>query len=405
MLPPIAVVGIGADGWGGLTTAAQDAISAAHTVHGSPRQLALIPDHVTAERHPWPSPMMPALPTVIAEHRPARMCVLASGDPMFFGIGVTLARTVGAANLRVFPHVSSASLACARLGWALQSTPVVSVVNRAVETVLPELSEGRKLLVLSESERTPAVIAQLLHEHGWHDTDLTVLEQLGGPGERIITGTAHTWTHPPGDPLNVVAIECRTAAQPRLTRTPGLADSNYGTDGQLTKNEMRALTLSALAPAPGELLWDVGAGSGSIGIEWMRTHPDCVALAFETDSERHPRIVSNAARLGVPGLRLLGRAPESFPQQGDNHSSPDAIMVGGAVTQPGLLDACWQRLTPGGRMVVNAVTAESEALLLSWHQKHGGDLRKLQVYRAGALGGFTAWRPHLPAVQWKGTKA
>ncbi|MGW6378967.1 precorrin-6y C5,15-methyltransferase (decarboxylating) subunit CbiE [Rhodococcus sp. NPDC055112] len=401
MTESLTVVGIGADGWPGLSPNAQRAITGAEVLMGSPRQLDLVPADSDALRVPWPSPLVPALPGLLAEHDGSRVCVLASGDPMFHGIGVTLVNLVGPERVRVIAHPSSASLACARLGWALHETPVVSVVSRPVEVIAPELADHRRLLVLSRDAGTPAALAALLRENGYGGSELAVLEQLGGDRERIVRGRADSWDHPTGDPLNIVAVRCvRDAAGPRLTRLPGLPDEAYESDGQLTKQEIRALTLSALAPAPGELLWDVGGGAGSIGIEWMRADASCRAIGFEQDPDRAARIATNARRLGVPGLEIRGAAPDALADA----PIPDAIFLGGGVTADGVFETCWDRLPPGGRMVVNAVTAESETLVLRWHGLHGGTLRKFQVYRGGPLGGFTAWRPQLPVAQWIATK-
>ncbi|WP_084497178.1 precorrin-6y C5,15-methyltransferase (decarboxylating) subunit CbiE [Nocardia amamiensis] len=401
--PPIAVVGIGADGWDGLGRAAREAVGDAEIVFGSTRQLALVPEAVTATRVNWPSPLLPALPELLERHSGARLCVLASGDPMFHGIGVTLARLFGARALRVLPQPSSASLACARLGWSLAETPVVSVVGRPLVTVLPELADRRRLLVLSADEHTPPVLARLLGRHGFGASELTVLEQLGGPAERLHIGVAKQWDRPPGDPLNIVAISCvADPGQPRATRLPGLPDELFG-GGQLTKHEIRALTLAALAPAPGELLWDVGGGSGSIAIEWCRAHPANRAVTFERLERRRLQISDNAAALGVPHIVIRGGLRAEL--SGDTEiASPDAIFVGGGLTQDGLLESCWAQLRQGGRLVANAVTAESESLLLNWASVQGGALRKFQIYRGEPLGAFTAWRPQLPVAQWSVTK-
>ncbi|WP_084508646.1 precorrin-6y C5,15-methyltransferase (decarboxylating) subunit CbiE [Nocardia pseudovaccinii] len=398
--PPIAVVGIGADGWSGLGEAAREAVSAAEVVFGSARQLDLIPRDVAVARRAWPSPLVPALPGLFADHIGRQICVLASGDPMFYGIGVTLARLFGAEHMRVFPQASSASLACARLGWALAETPVVSAVGRPVETVLPELADRRRVLVLSADAHTPEQLAGLLRDNGFGESMLTVLEQLGGPRERVVRDRAVGWEFAAGDPLNVVAIDC--VADPkhlRATRVPGLPDELFGGDGQLTKSEVRALTLAALAPAPGELLWDVGGGSGSIAIEWCRTHPSCRAVSFERLEHRRRQIADNAAALGVPYIGVFGEIRTDVGKSTES-SPPDAIFIGGGLTQDGVLETCWSHLRQGGRLVANAVTAESEALLLNWAAAHGGELRKFQIYRAEALGKFTTWRPQLPVAQW-----
>jgi len=417
---PIAVVGIGADGWPGLGAAASTAVEGAEVVFGSARQLELLPARVTAERRTWPSPLIPALRELLLGHADQRVCVLASGDPMFYGIGVTLARLFGPAALRVLPQPSSVSLACARLGWALADTPVVSVVGRPQAGVLPELTDGRRVLVLSADETTPVGLARLLCVNGFGDSGLTVLEQLGGPAERVgsvsarqlcaaVDGAVDAGDPSCGidphsiDPLNIVAIECvRSPDAARRTRVPGLSDESFGGDGQLTKAEVRALTLSALAPAPGELLWDIGGGSGSIAIEWCRTHPSCRAISFERLERRRAGIAANAEALGVPQVVVRGEAVAELAA--DAQGAPDAIFVGGGLTQDGLLDSCLDRLRPGGRLVANAVTAETEALLVRSAAEHGGQLRKFQVYRAEPLGGFTAWRPHLPVAQWLWTK-
>ncbi|MEU6562812.1 precorrin-6y C5,15-methyltransferase (decarboxylating) subunit CbiE [Nocardia nova] len=402
---PLAVVGIGADGWPGLSAGVRAEIAAAEVLFGSRRQLDLIPaDASTATRRSWPSPLLPALPELLAAHRGSRICVLASGDPMFYGIGVTLAKLLGPQAIRVFPQPSSATLACARLGWATARTPVVSAVGRPLETVLPELADGRRLLVLSADEQSPVRLAELLRRNGYGGSRLTVLEQLGGPGERSVTGLARDWSRPPGDPLNIVAVEAaRDPGVVHTTRLPGLPDASYGGDGQLTKAEVRTLTVAALAPAPGELLWDVGGGSGTIAIEWCRTHPDCRAVSFERSAARREQITANATALGVPDVVVRGEVLDALSAARDDQA-PDAVFLGGGLTQSGVFETCWQRLRPGGRLVANAVTAESETLLLRWAAEHGGDLRKFQIYRAEPLGGFTAWRPQLPVTQWTAVK-
>lgn len=396
MSDPLPVVGVGADGWDGLSPTARRAISDAEVLMGSPRQLALVPDGL-AEKVPWPSPLLTSLPGLLERHAESRVCVLASGDPMFHGIGVTLARLLGPNRIRVIPAPSSASLACARLGWPLADTPIVSLVNRPVETLLPALQDGVRVLVLSNDESTPGSIADLLCANGYGGSTLTVLEQLGGPAEARTSGTAREWPATSGDSLNVVALVCVTDdASVRLTRMPGLPDQVFGGAGQLTKQEVRALTLCALAPAPGELLWDVGGGSGSIAIEWSRTHPNCRAVAFESIPMRAAQIAENARTLGVPTVTVLGAAPAAFADAGD----PQAVFIGGGLTEDGMFDACWNRLSTGGRLVANSVTAESEALLVHLAAKHGGTLRRFQIHRAEPLGRFTAWRPQLPVTQY-----
>ena len=394
----ITVVGIGADGWDGLSVAAQLEVSGADVVIGSGRQLALLPP-LDAHRVAWPSPMLPAVEPLLAEHAGRRVCVLASGDPMLFGIGGTLVRLLGAGAVRVVPHPSSVSLACARLGWPVEDVDVVSLVGRPVESLL--VLPGRRVLVLSAGADTPARVAQLLRSSGFGPTPMTVLDDLGGPGERRHDGVAATW-HVEAGALNVIALDCRAApGVTPLGRSPGLPDDAFEHDGQLTKREVRAVTLAALAPLPGQLLWDVGAGSGSVAIEWMRTHPSCRAVAVESRPERVSRITRNAAALGVPGLTVVsGRAPDALADL----PRPDAIFVGGGVSAAGVLAACWAALALGGRLVANAVTLESEAVLTRWQADVGGTLTRIEVSRAAPVGGFTGWKPMMPVTQWEVVK-
>ena len=394
---PIVVVGIGADGWDGLAPASSAQIDRAEVLVGSARQLALVPVSVAAERVPWPSPMSEALPELFEQHAGRTVVVLASGDPMLSGIGSTLIRLLGRDRVHVLPAPSSVSLACARLGWAVEDTQVVSLVGRPLELLHPHVQPGRRLLVLGSDGATPAQIAGLLIERGYGSSPVTVLAALGGPDEVIRTGTAATWREQ-APALVVTAVECRADPGTRpLPTTPGLPDDAYESDGQLTRAEVRAATLARLAPVPGQQLWDVGAGSGSIGIEWMRAHPSCRAVAVEASGERAERIGRNAVRLGVPCLRVArGRAPEVL----SGLPAPDAVFVGGGLTTPGLVDACWTALASGGRLVANAVTLESEAVLAGWFGRVGGELVRIGVQRAEPVGTFTGWKPAMPVTIW-----
>ncbi|MEU5581708.1 precorrin-6y C5,15-methyltransferase (decarboxylating) subunit CbiE [Streptomyces huasconensis] len=403
-IPAVTVVGIGADGWAGLPAASRAALTDAEVVIGGPRQLDLVPaDACPGDRLAWPSPLRPAVRGLLAEHAGRRVAVLASGDPMFYGVGRALTEELGAATLRVLPHPSSVSLACARLGWPVEDTEVVTLVGRPAARLAAALHDGRRLLVLSAGAATPGEVAALLRDRGFGPSRMRVLEQLGSARESSYEGVADAWSHPPGDPLNVVAVECRRAPGAlRLGAAPGLPDGAYESDGQLTKRHVRAATLAVLAPTPGELLWDVGGGSGSIGVEWMRTHPSCRAVTVEKNAVRAQRIARNADRLGVPGLRVVtGSAPAALA----GLPTPDAVFIGGGLTAPGLLDACWAALPGGGRLVANTVTLESEALLTEWYRRHGGELVRLAVAQAVPVGGFTGWRQAMPVTQWSVTKA
>jgi precorrin-6Y C5,15-methyltransferase (decarboxylating) len=391
----VTVVGLGAGGWPDLSGTSRNALAAAEVVFGSTRQLGLLPDEVAARRVPWPSPLVPALPGLLDAERGRTVCVLASGDPMFHGIGSTLIRLLGADRIRVLPHPSSVSLAAARMGWDLATTDVVSLLTAPVPAVARWLNPGRRLLILSAGAKTPAEVAELLTGRGYPDARVTVLEQLGGPGERIVDGRAGEWAFPDGDPLNVIAVECLNG--PPASHLAGLDDDAYAGDGQLTKREVRAVTLAALAPLPGQLLWDVGAGSGSIGIEWMRGHPACRAIAIESSADRVATISANAAKLGVPGLRVVhGRAPEAL----HDLPQPDTIFIGGGLTRDGVLDRCLAALRPGGRLVANAVTVESEAVVAAAYAKLGGELTRITVQRGSPVGGFTGWRSFMPVTIW-----
>jgi precorrin-6B C5,15-methyltransferase / cobalt-precorrin-6B C5,C15-methyltransferase len=399
---PVALVGIGADGWSGLTSAAMAQIEAAGVVIGGQRHLDLLPDTVVAERVAWPSPLRPAVQELVERHRSRGLVVLASGDPMFFGIGRALVEEVGSQNLRILPQPSSISLACARLGWPVEDTDVVSLVGRPLASMTASLHDRQRILVLSSDADTPAAVAKMLTDKGFGGSTVTVLDQLGAPGEARRTGLAQTWDADPGDILNVMAVECVLGPQgTRLGLAPGLADAAYEDDGQLTKREVRAVTISSLAPAPGELLWDIGGGAGSVAIEWMRAHRTCRAIAIESDNERAARIGRNAEALGVPGLRVvIGRAPAALAQL----PCPDAIFIGGGLTAEGMLETAWAALRPGGRLVANAVTLESEGLLAQWYARGGGELIRIATSRAKAVGGFTGWQPAMPVTQWSVTK-
>lgn len=395
----ITVVGIGADGMSGIAPSSSAELQRATVIYGARRQLDLLDGSVTAERREWGTPFLDGLYAV--RDFDGDVHVVASGDPMLHGVGASLIRLCGVERVTVLPHVSSVTLACARMGWSVQDTEVISLMAAQPRAAV---RRGGQAIVLCRDGSEPAALATALADAGLGDSRMTVLEQLGGPAERRRDGTAQDWSvAPPSgvDDLNVVAI--RYLPDERLLSV--LPDDAFAHDGQLTKQSMRAVTLAALAPRPGELLWDVGAGSGSIAVEWCRSGSGCTAVAFERDEQRRARIVTNASKFGA-NVEVRGAAPDAFAEAEltdggvTGVQTPTAVFIGGGLTTPGLLDACLQRLPSGGRLVANTVTAESEALLLQYYSNLGGQLRRFQHYRGEAVGGFTGWRPAMPVTQW-----
>ncbi|GAB5507175.1 MAG: bifunctional cobalt-precorrin-7 (C(5))-methyltransferase/cobalt-precorrin-6B (C(15))-methyltransferase [Rhizobiaceae bacterium] len=398
--PWLSIVGIGEDGVAGLGETARGMIAGAQTVFGGKRHLELAAPLIAGEARAWPSPFDQAVAAVLAL-RGGSVCVLASGDPMFYGVGATLARHVPATEMQIVPAPSAFSLAAARLGWAQQSTTCVSLHGRSLALLRPHLQPGRKLLVLTSDADGPAAIADMIALLGFGPSRFIVLEALGGLRERVAETTAAAFQPRDFDPLNLVAIEVVATPDARaLPLAPGLPDDWFEHDGQITKRTVRAATISTLAPGHGELLWDIGAGSGSISIEWMLRDSTLRAVAVERDAERAVRIGRNAEALGVPDLEIVtGEAPAALTDLPD----PDTIFIGGGC-DAAVLDIALARLKPGGRLVVNAVTLETEALLIAAHQDHGGELLRLAVAHASPVGSLTGWRPAMPVTQWSWSK-
>ncbi|MBW4659231.1 MAG: precorrin-6y C5,15-methyltransferase (decarboxylating) subunit CbiE [Drouetiella hepatica Uher 2000/2452] len=387
----LSIVGIGEDGLPGLSPIARSLVDGAEILVGGDRHLAMLPDD---DRHRliWAVPISRSVDEIVRQ-RGQPVCVLASGDPMCYGIGVTLTRQVPIAEITIIPAPSAFSLACARLGWSRSEIETLSLCSRPLALLSTYLYPQAKLLILSEGKHTPAIVAEFLTQRGFGDSRTTVLERLGGAHERQITGIAATWTESNLADLNTIAVEC--ISDSALSRLPGLPDAAYHHDGQITKREVRAVTLSALAPLPGELMWDVGAGCGSIAIEWMRSHPRCRAIAIEKSRTQY--IADNAAALGTPNLQIVeGTAPNAL----QNLPIPDAIFIGGGITHPGLLETCWNALKPGGRLVANVVTLEGERTLFEWHEKQGGEFIRIGIQRAEPVGKFLGWRSLATVTQW-----
>jgi precorrin-6B C5,15-methyltransferase / cobalt-precorrin-6B C5,C15-methyltransferase len=393
----LSIVGIGEDGVEGLSPVARGLVAGADIVFGGERHLALAAPLINGSAKPWPSPFSGAVDEVL-KLRGRQVCVLASGDPFFYGVGSLLANHVAPEETVVVPAPSAFSLAAARMGWSLPDTVLISVHGRALDRIRPHLHPGARILALTSDNDGPAALACLLKETGFGASRLTVLEALGGARESVRAATAESFDLAEVAQLNTVAIEVAAGSSARLIAyTPGLADALFEHDGQITKREIRAVTLSSLAPLRGELLWDIGAGSGSVAIEWMLADPSMLAIAIEARADRAARIRRNAACFGVPYLGVIeGKAPDAFA----GLDAPDAIFIGGGASDPGLLDTAIGALRSGGRLVVNAVTLETESLLAGRHAKLGGELVRIAVARAGEIGCKTGWRPALPVTQW-----
>jgi precorrin-6B C5,15-methyltransferase / cobalt-precorrin-6B C5,C15-methyltransferase len=398
----LSVVGIGEDGLPGLSPVARTLVDQAEAIVGGARHLSMLPLDDPREKLLWSSPIEASVNEILKRKGQA-VCVLASGDPLCYGVGVTLLRKIAIAQMTIIPSPSAFSLACARLGWSLTEVETLSLCGRDPLVLGASLYPGARLLVLSEGRRTPASIAKLLTDQGFGKSQISVLEHMGGAQERVVQGIASEWfsaelTALNLADLNTLAIACPPDSDaPCFSRLAGLPDVAYRHDGQLTKREVRAMTLAALAPLPGQLLWDVGAGCGSIGIEWIRSHRQCRAIAIEQHPKRLGLIADNAVALGTPALKIIaGKAPDAL----HDLPTPDAIFIGGGVTTDNLLQICWKALKPGGRLVVNAVTVESEQVVFEGQQTFGGELTRMAIQHAEPVGRFLGWKAMAPITQW-----
>ena len=398
----LTILGIGEDGVEGLSAPAQTALSAANTVFGGHRHLALAAPLITGEAHPWASPLADTIPAILLK-RGQPVVILASGDPFYFGIGATLMPHISMDEMSCFPALSSICLARARLGWSAQECDAISLCGRPLSLLYPLLQPGARLLLLSADSSTPGAVAALLCARGFGKSRLDLLEALGGPHERIRHEVAETFSQEKQvNPLNLIAVTVVAAPQAQILPLGfGRPDELFEHDGQITKQEIRAVTLAALSPRLGEQLWDIGCGSGSIGIEWMLLHPRNRAIGIEARSDRAARARRNAIALGVPGFEVkLGSAPENL----HGLMAPDAIFIGGGATTPGMIETVWQLLKPGGRLVINSVTLETDTLLSASLQRFGGTLTRLSVERLDIIGRMHAYRPAMTVTQWAVTK-
>jgi precorrin-6Y C5,15-methyltransferase (decarboxylating) len=392
----LSIIGIGEDGLDGLSAVARRLVAEAELVFGGKRHLALADSLIKGQRRSWPVPIRESLPEILA-HRGRPVAILASGDPFHYGIGDLLAAQIAAAEMLCLPQPSAFSLAAARMGWSLQETAPVSLHGRAVEGIVRHLQPGARILALTWDGETPAKVARLLAARGMGASRITVLENMGGDRERAREARADKFDLSDVGPLNTLAVEVVASADASIVPlAPGLDDTLFEHDGQLTKRDIRAVTVAALAPRHGELLWDVGLGAGSIAIEWLLRHPSLRAIGFEAQPERAARAARNAATLGTPDLAIVsGRAPASFEGQ----PAPDVIFIGGGLQET--FDAAWAALKPGGRLVANGVTIASETKLAENFRRHGGELVRLQIGRAETVGSDFTWKQALPITQWR----
>lgn len=394
--PWLRIIGIGEDGLDGLSRTARELLADSEILIGGARHLALIPEDGRA-RIEWPSPLQ-SFTDKLLELRGRKTAVLATGDPMQYGIGATFAKVLPIEEMIVVPNPSAFSLAAARLGWALAEVRCLTVHGRPLSLLAAALQPGAKLLLLSEGRETPGQVAAFLTGAGFGKSRITVLEHMGGPKEARLDGVAESWEHAPGADFNTIALQLsRPDRLVALGSTPGFDDDLFASDGQLTKREVRAATLAALRPGPGQLLWDIGAGSGSVSIEWLRGDPLARAIAIEPRADRIENIRKNADRFGTPFLKIIeGEAPDAL----DGLELPDAIFIGGGISSPGLLEICWNALKPGGRLVANVVTVEGETELVTARERIGGSLTRIAITRAEPVGLYLGWRPLMPVTQW-----
>ena len=398
----LTVIGIGEDGLDGLSAVAREALTSADVLVGGDRHLAMVPDD-GCERIIWGSPLAATLDRIM-EMAGRPVAVLATGNPMWFGIGATLSRSVPPEEMRIIPAPSAFSLAASRLGWRMAEVECLTLHGRSIDRVRYFLSPGTRMIILSHDGETPAQIASILRETGFGKSAITVLTNMSGPEEDMLANTADEWGSSPVADFNTIAIHCQSRPESRIiSRVPGLPDDVFRHDGTITKREVRAATLASLAPLPGQLLWDVGAGHGTIAIEWMRSDVKGTAraVAIEQNADRINAIRDNALALGVPDLDIVaGKAPGVLAEL----KPPDAVFIGGGLSTTDMLATCWNNLKPGGRLVANSVTFEGEKILMEWTETTKGDLIRFGISYGSAVGSFKSWDPAKPVTQLRATK-
>jgi precorrin-6B C5,15-methyltransferase / cobalt-precorrin-6B C5,C15-methyltransferase len=397
MTPWLNIIGIGEEGWLGLSSKAQRAVKTAQHIIGSTRTLAMLPA-VQATHHEWPQPFS----AVVEQLKPLQghsTVILATGDPMNYGVARKILTFIPKSEVTITPHLSAFSLAASRMGWSLPDCDCFTIHGRPAANVETYIQPQARLLILTENETSVAEVCRRLIARGFENSVVTVLENLNGPREHTSTFTANAAPAREWSPLNTLAVQCKASPHAKIwSRLAGLPDDAFVHDGKMTKREVRATTLAALAPCPDQLLWDVGAGCGSIGIEWMRSTRGCEAIAIEPLADRRTMIETNADQLGTPRLKIVpGVAPDVLTDL----PAPDAIFIGGGIDHSGVFEACWQALKSGGNLVVNAVTLEGDRKLITLQELHGGDLVRIDVATLTHVGDLRALRPRMSVLQWR----
>ena len=395
----LCVIGIGEDGLSGLSNASRTLVETAEILIGGKRHLEMVQDF-SGEKLTWRTPLSDTVADIVS-YRGKRVCILATGDPMWFGIGVTLGRNFSADEMMIVPALSAFSMVAAQIGWSLDKTETITLHGRPLSNLTRHLYPNANWMILSENGETPAIVANWLCERGFGDSEITVLEHLGGDQQRIRTSVASNFALDDVADLNTIAVRCVAGENASWqAQVSGLSDDAFIHDGQLTKREVRAMTLAALNPYPGALLWDIGAGCGSVAIEWMRAAKGARTIAIEPSDKRVTMIAQNAEKLGVSEMKIIhGLAPQKLPD-----GTPDAVFIGGGITNTALFDHAWKALRAGGRMVANVVTIEGETRLNDLQMMHGGELIRIAVSRLGPIGGLHAWKPMMQVTQWQVTK-
>ena len=393
----LTIVGMGEDGFEGLTATAKLALESAENIVGSQRLFALLPTS-KSKRHIWPQPFS-TFYEEIQSLKSQSTVLLATGDPMNFGVARKLFELVPRDEIVVIPHLSAFSLAAAQMGWSIPDCDCLTIHGRPAANVEAFIQADAKLLILTQDETSIAEVCRRLMARGFENSAVTVLENLAGKHERVTRFLANTIPNQSWSPLNTLAVHCVPSDSAKIySRVGGLPDDAFQHDGQLTKREVRAATLAALAPAPDQLLWDVGAGCGSVAIEWIRSTRGCEAIAIEYNADRCSMIAKNIDQLGTPRLKLIqGQAPSAL----ENLPTPHAIFIGGGIGDPDVFETCWQALRSGGRLVANVVTLEGEMHLYDLQEKYRGELLRIDVSRLEAVGKFRALKPKMPVTQWR----